>query len=98
VGLTATEKGKSRRFVRWVEAGSGYASQSEATLHFGLGQAESIDGLAIAWPSGRAEVIGQQQLQGLIDHECTIREGLGIVAVRGTREERLNTTGSFGTR
>jgi hypothetical protein len=98
VALTMTAKGVSRQIVRWVEAGSGYASQSETTLHFGLGEAESIDELAIAWPSGRLEILGRQQLQGLIDHECTIREGPGIVAVRSARNERLNAIGSFGTR
>lgn len=82
VTLTVTAKGVSRQIVRWVEAGSGYASQSETTLHFGLGQADSIDALTIAWPSGRLETVGPEKLQGLIDCECTIREGPGIVAVR----------------
>ena len=38
-----------------VRTGSGYLSQSETTLTFGLGTAERIDSLVIRWPGGREE-------------------------------------------
>jgi len=39
-----------------VIAGSGYASQNSATLHFGLDQTTLIDQLSIKWPSGIEDV------------------------------------------
>jgi enediyne biosynthesis protein E4 len=85
VTLTLRSNGTSRQISRWVEAGSGYASQSETTLHFGLGQSDSIEGLMIAWPSGRLETVAAERLRGLSDRECTIREGAGILTERVTR-------------
>ena len=38
--------------VREVKSGSGYLSQSDLRLHFGLGQAKQIDQIEIRWPNG----------------------------------------------
>lgn len=38
-----------------VGAGSSYLSQSESTLHFGLGQQDRVDELTIIWPDGTEE-------------------------------------------
>jgi enediyne biosynthesis protein E4 len=38
-----------------VRSGGSYASQSDLRLHFGLGSAEQIDKVEIAWPSGLRE-------------------------------------------
>ena len=40
---------------RVVRAGSSYASQSEKTLTFGLGQASKVSSLEVWWPSGHIE-------------------------------------------
>ena len=40
---------------RTVKTGSSYASQSEKTVTFGLGEARAIDVLEIRWPSGRID-------------------------------------------
>lgn len=40
-----------------LTAGSGWASQSSAILHLGLGDAEHILDLRITWPSGNSQVI-----------------------------------------
>lgn len=45
---------------RWTEervASSGYLSQNDGRLHFGLGAADSIDKLTIHWPSGREQTL-----------------------------------------
>ena len=51
-------------------AGSGYLSQDDGRLHFGLGSAAVIDRIVIHWPSGR-----EQTLEKLaIDRVVTVEE------------------------
>ncbi|MGD0546952.1 MAG: CRTAC1 family protein [Terracidiphilus sp.] len=51
-------------------AGSGYLSQDDARLHFGLGAATTIDKLIVHWPSGR-----EQTLEKLsVDRVLTVEE------------------------
>jgi hypothetical protein len=38
-------------------AGSGYLSQNDGRLHFGLGAATTVDKLIVHWPSGREQTI-----------------------------------------
>jgi hypothetical protein len=45
---------------RWTAervAGSGYLSQDDGRLHFGLGAATTVDKLLVHWPSGREQVL-----------------------------------------
>ncbi len=49
---------------------SGYLSQDDARMHFGLGQATKIDKLTVRWPSGQEQV-----LQNLtVDRVLTVEE------------------------
>jgi hypothetical protein len=51
-------------------AGSGYLSQDDGRLHFGLGAATTIDKLIVHWPSGR-----EQTLEKLsVDRALTVQE------------------------
>jgi len=51
-------------------AGSGYLSQNDDRLHFGLGAATTVDKLLIHWPSGR-----EQTLEKLsVDRVLTVEE------------------------
>ena len=51
-------------------AGSGYLSQNDSRMHFGLGTAGSIEQLTIHWPSGREQV-----LRGVaVDRVLTVEE------------------------
>jgi hypothetical protein len=51
-------------------AGSGYLSQNDERLHFGLGAATTVDKLIVHWPSGR-----EQTLDNLtIDRVLTVEE------------------------
>ena len=38
-------------------AGSGYLSQDDGRMHFGLGAATKVDKLVVKWPSGREQVV-----------------------------------------
>ncbi|MFN2530957.1 MAG: CRTAC1 family protein [Pyrinomonadaceae bacterium] len=59
---------------RDVVSGNSYASQSDMTLHFGLGAATTIDKLEIKWPDGFVESV---QVQG-VDRKITVTEGKGV--------------------
>ena len=85
--LDVTIDGQPHQIVRWMEAGSGYAAQSESTLHFGVGASNSIDSLTVVWPSGRSEKFGADQLRDMINHECRIEEGRGITATVSSQPE-----------
>jgi len=43
--------------VDYLTAGSGYASQSSNTLHFGLDAIEEVDSAVIYWPSGEVQKV-----------------------------------------
>jgi hypothetical protein len=38
-------------------AGSGYLSQDDGRIHFGIGSATSVDKLTVEWPSGKRQVL-----------------------------------------
>lgn len=61
--------------MRKVEASSGYASQNSLNIHFGLGNADSIQELEILWPSGLIETFTGLQ----INNTHTLIEGTGIM-------------------
>ncbi|MFN8641826.1 MAG: CRTAC1 family protein [Candidatus Binatia bacterium] len=66
VGARVTVTTGNRRQTREVHAGSAYLSASTLVQHFGLGAAERVDALEIAWPSGartlRYDVPANQRL------------------------------------
>jgi hypothetical protein len=64
-----------KTMTRVVEAGSGYASESMFPVHFGLGQAPSVEGIEIDWPSGQVQRFGRQQLAGKINQQLIVHEG-----------------------
>lgn len=69
--------GDRKTSTRWVEAGSGFASQSSFELHFGLGTAWRVDSLRVVWPSGRRDDFSAVDLPDV--NRLEIVEGLGIV-------------------
>jgi len=50
-------------------AGSGYLSQDDGRVHFGLGSAPKIDKLTIHWPSGKEQVLENLQPDRVITVE-----------------------------
>ena len=62
--------------MREVRAGTGYLSQDDLRLHFGLGRATAADYLVVRWPDGVEERINGVAGNRLI----TIQRGAGLVA------------------
>jgi hypothetical protein len=55
---------------RVIDGGSGFASQNDRRLHFGLGSHEWVDRVVIYWPSGTQQVVHRPA----IDRFVTITE------------------------
>jgi hypothetical protein len=58
---------------RWTAervASSGFLSQNEGRLHFGIGAASVIDKLIVRWPSGIVQTLEAQQ----VDRILTVQE------------------------
>jgi len=55
IGATVEVHAAGRIASRTVTAGDGYLSQSSGRLHFGLGQAETVDRVTVRWPGGDSE-------------------------------------------
>ena len=51
------ETSKGGRQVRTVRGGSGFLSKEPNALHFGLGQADTIERAEIRWPDGKTQTI-----------------------------------------
>ena len=73
VRLTAGGK----TMTRFVEAGSGYASQSMLPVHFGLGGAEAVEAVEVRWPSGQVQRLEGEALRAAVgaNHLVRIEEG-----------------------
>ena len=41
--------------MRDIRSSSGYLSQSDPRLHFGLGKSKTVDTVEIRWPSGKVQ-------------------------------------------
>ncbi|MBV9226959.1 MAG: ASPIC/UnbV domain-containing protein, partial [Acidobacteriaceae bacterium] len=48
--------------VQEVSGGSGFCSQNQRRLHFGVGPSTSVDRVEIHWPSGRIQTIDSPRL------------------------------------
>lgn len=71
IGARVTLTVGGRRRVKWVDPGSGFASQSDRRLIFGLGALQKVDGIEVRWPDGRVEYAHPLE----IDRYHTLTEG-----------------------
>lgn len=51
---------------RVIDGGSGFASQNDRRLHFGLGSHEWVDRVTIFWPSGTRQVVTRPPIDGFV--------------------------------
>jgi hypothetical protein len=73
-----------------VRSGSGYISQSDLRLHFGLGTAKKADTVTIRWPSGLVETLRDLPA----NQYYVVREGSGIdpKQTHGVSNVRIKTS------
>jgi enediyne biosynthesis protein E4 len=57
IGAQLTLSAGGMRQAQVVMAGSGFCSQNDRRLHFGLGEATAVEQAVIRWPSGREQVL-----------------------------------------
>ncbi len=57
IGAEVVLESGDLRQRRIVDGGSGFASQNDRRVHFGLGSREWVDRIAIHWPSGARQII-----------------------------------------
>ena len=74
VGATVTIEGGAGKQLRFVTAGSGYASQHSARLYFGLGEQAQVESMTVRWPGGRVERFENLPARQLV----RVTEGQGI--------------------
>jgi hypothetical protein len=58
VGARVSIVAGGRRRVTWRFGGGSYQSASDPRLHFGLGDADRVEAIEVAWPSGRVDRFG----------------------------------------
>jgi enediyne biosynthesis protein E4 len=57
IGAQVTLFWNGQQQVQEVAGGSGFCSQNERRLHFGLGDTTTVDKVVVRWPSGRTQEI-----------------------------------------
>ncbi len=55
IGARVRVEGGGQVQTRSVYAGEGYLAQSSKRLHFGLGEADSVEAVTVRWPDGKVE-------------------------------------------
>jgi hypothetical protein len=67
-----------RTLLRTLRGASSYCSQSEKVLTFGLGAADRVDSLVVAWPSGLRQGFRDPPARHtirIVEGDDTIHEG-----------------------
>lgn len=67
LGARVTVTAGAQRWVQVHDGKSGYLAQSSLPLYFGLGAAERVDAIEVAWPGGRRSRLEGAALNGLVE-------------------------------
>jgi hypothetical protein len=70
IGARVTVHWRGQQQAQEVTGGSGFCSQNQRALHFGLGEAGVVDKVIIRWPSGHV----QEVLRPAVNRVHRIRE------------------------
>ena len=76
VGARVHLEAGGRRHSRYVRSSDSFLSHHDPRLHFGLGDAETVDRLRVDWPDGTSEEVGATGAGALV----VIEQGRGIVS------------------
>jgi hypothetical protein len=66
IGAEVVLEAGELRQRRVVDGGSGFASQNDRRLHFGLGSREWVDRVVIYWPSGAQQVLQRPTIDRIV--------------------------------
>jgi hypothetical protein len=55
------------KMTKVMDGKSGYLSQSDLPLYFGLGDAKQVDSIEVLWPSGIKQTVPHAELNGLLE-------------------------------
>ena len=72
LGARVRVRAGGRELAQAVVSGGSYLSESDHCAHFGLGEASSIDGITVRWPSG----VEQEFPGGPADRRLTLEEAV----------------------
>ena len=75
IGSRVVIRAGGKSWIREVDGGNGYASQSTTRVHVGLGALDKVDSVEIRWPSGQKETVTVP-----VNRITHIEEGRGVVA------------------
>ena len=54
---------RNRRDIKQLVTGDSFTAQHPSTVHFGLGDSDSVDRLEIHWPSGKTKSLNQPEIR-----------------------------------
>ena len=75
IGARVKVTSAGREQIDEVMSGSSYYSHNDLRLHFGLGAAELVDKIEVAWPSGAKDSVENVKANQIV----LIQEGRGVV-------------------
>ena len=74
-GARITVAGGNRRLVAEVQPQTGYLSESDSRVHFGLGELSAVDWIEVQWPDGSEPT--ERFAGGAVDRVLELRQGAG---------------------
>ena len=69
IGARVNVYAAGKRQMQERVATSGYLSQNDGTLHFGLGGVAKVDKIVVQWPSGKEQTLGEQPVDRILTVE-----------------------------
>jgi hypothetical protein len=84
IKVTSRVKGETKPTIQIdeVRSGSGYISQGDLRVHFGLGKADRVESVEVRWPSGQVDTLRDIGVNRVI----FVKEGAGVVRTADINE------------
>jgi enediyne biosynthesis protein E4 len=87
-----------KRQIREVSGGTGYSSQSERRIHFGLGPSARPERLSVRWPSGSTQTFNGAALAACVDGYARLVEDGALEPKAGGARGVASAVRSAGAR